>query len=90
MRRKLNALVPFEKSILDVAQSLKGQGINKFYGFQISGLLEDKAEAGLITHGTLYRALKRLRDMELLESFWEDNVPADQHRPRRRYYRLKG
>lgn len=91
MRRKMGTLIPIEESIVDVAKQLHQTGIKEFYGFQIAQKMEDAYGTRLIVeYGTLYRALARLQKMGLLESRWEDTLPTDQNRPRRRYYRLVG
>ena len=50
--------------------------------------VKERQDARLLTaHGTLYKALDRLRSAGLLESEWEDPVLAAQaNRPRRRLY----
>lgn len=51
------------------------------YGFDIA------REAGMAT-GSLYPILARLEQIGWLESYWEDQTPETEGRPRRRYYRL--
>ena len=41
----------------------------------------------MTAHGTLYKALSRLEDLDLLTSRWED-AAAVEGRPRRRLYEL--
>ncbi len=50
--------------------------------------LKERREAQLLTaHGTLYKALDRLRGQGFLESEWEDaSIAAEEGRPRRRFY----
>ncbi len=89
MRRKPDTLIPIEKSIIKAVEALQEQGIQEFHGFQISKVIEDKEGAHRLTGlGTLYRALSRLEKMGKLQSRWEEQVPANEHRPRRRYYRM--
>jgi len=89
MRRKQGALVPFEQSIIRAAIQLRSQGVGEFHGFQIAKEIGDTRGTRFLTgYGTLYRALGRLEQMGLLKSRWEETLPAEQHRPRRRYYRL--
>jgi DNA-binding PadR family transcriptional regulator len=40
--------------------------------------------------GTVHPILARLSQLGWLESSWEDVVPAEEGRPRRRYYKLTG
>ena len=54
---------------------------HELYGLQIS------QAAGLAT-GTIHPILARLEGLGWLESRWEDINPAEEGRPRRRYYRL--
>jgi PadR family transcriptional regulator PadR len=91
MRRKPDTLIPIERSILEAAAQLHRQGIEEFYGFQIAKEIGDQKGARLLTgYGTLYRALGRLQQLGILSSRWEEPLPAEQNRPRRRYYRLTG
>ena len=62
------------------------------HGFALAKAI---AEAGdtrsLSATGTLYRALHRLDEAGLVESWWEDpNDAAEAGRPRRRCYRITG
>ena len=62
-----------------------------FYGFGIARELASGDDASLTSHGTLYKALGRMASAGLLEAEWEDAQTAeDQHRPRRRLYRVTG
>ena len=79
MRRKAGALVPFEKWILDTANTVGCE----FYGFQLAKQLKNRPK--VIERGTLYRALQRLEDMGYLTSRWEE---TNENKPRRRYYKL--
>jgi PadR family transcriptional regulator PadR len=91
MRRKAGVLIPIERSILSTAVQLRGQGVHEFHGFQIAKAMKDREEARHLTgYGTLYRALERLEQQGFLRSHWEDPLPADQNRPRRRLYQLTG
>jgi hypothetical protein len=91
MRRKPGTLLPIECSILEAAADLKKQGVEEFHGFQIAKAIRDLKGARLLTgYGTLYRALGRLQQRGILQSRWEESLPADENRPRRRYYRLIG
>ena len=53
----------------------------EMYGLQIC------QDAGLPS-GTVHPILARLERMGWLESHWEDVVPQEEGRPRRRYYRF--
>ena len=91
MRRKQGALLPIERSIIEVAVKLRRQGVQEFHGFQIAKEIKEQNGARFLTgYGTLYRALGRLQQQGFLDSRWEDPLPAEQNRPRRRYYRLTG
>ena len=89
MRRKQGVLLPIERSILEEAARLHQQGVEEFHGFQIAKEIKGQKGARFLTgYGTLYRALERLQQMGFLHSRWEDTLPDEQNRPRRRYYRL--
>ncbi len=91
MRRKPGTLTSIEQSILAAAINLREEGVSEFHGFLISKKLRDDSGARLlIAFGTLYRALARLEKQGLLRSQWEDDLPADENRPRRRLYQLNG
>lgn len=86
MYRKPDSLLPLEMSILGVVASCGASGA---HGFVIArelagGEVESKR---LVGHGTLYKALDRLRSRGLLSSEWEDaGVAEAAGRPRRRMY----
>jgi PadR family transcriptional regulator, regulatory protein PadR len=86
MRRKKGELLPLELQILAVAAAAR----DEFHGFGIArelGSHDDSAR--LIGHGTLYKALDRLREQGFLTSRWEDPEVAEREgRPRRRLYRI--
>ncbi len=83
MRRKQGNLVPLEKEILGLGADGK-----PFYGYDLN---KSKSSTGAV-----YRALQRLEKMGYLISSWEDLKPwpllsenlKDEHRIRRRYYKL--
>ncbi len=85
--RKPGTLIPLERAILDVGVA---QGTDGMYGFSLAqALAGEKGETRLVSHGTLYKALDRLRKAGLLESEWEDAETATEAgRPRRRIYRI--
>jgi DNA-binding PadR family transcriptional regulator len=59
------------------------------HGFAIAKTLADRGDTrSLAATGTLYRALHRLEDGGLIESWWEDS--AVDGRPPRRSYRITG
>jgi DNA-binding PadR family transcriptional regulator len=90
MRRKPGALLALELDILaSLALAARG-GTAECHGFQIAKRLQEGSDARLLTaHGTLYRALARLEQMELLASRWEDpQFAVAEGRPVRRMYRL--
>jgi DNA-binding PadR family transcriptional regulator len=88
-RRRPGALLPLESEILAACVAAGDGGI---HGFAIAKVI---AEAGddrpLTATGTLYRALHRLSEAGLVESWWE--APGDatvEGRPPRRCYRVTG
>jgi DNA-binding PadR family transcriptional regulator len=89
-RRKHGQLIAIEVEIL--LESLRGttELDAEFHGFAMAKRLRaGDGSAGLIGHGTLYKALGRLDDAGLLESRWEDSATAEAAgRPRRRLYRI--
>jgi len=88
MRRKSGAFVPLELAIIHAAKHLREEGIEEFYGFQITKRLEEEDnDHHVVGYGTLYRALARLQKRGILQSRWEQ-LPPGENRPRRRYYRL--
>ena len=92
MKRKPGELIPIERSILATAVRLSSQGVEEFHGFRLAKEIRDRDGARrLMGQGTLYRALARLEEQGILQSMWEDPaVAAEEHRPRRRLYRLTG
>jgi len=64
-----------------VLRALLAEPGQEMYGLQIC------AAAGLPS-GTIHPILARFEKLEWLESRWEDAVPHDEGRPRRRYYHL--
>ncbi len=65
-----------------VLRALLAEPAREMYGLQIG------AAAGLPS-GTIHPILARLeREFGWLTSRWEDAVPAEEGRPRRRYYQL--
>ena len=88
MKRKPGTLVPLETSILAAALELQRDGTDEFHGFQLASHLADAVDKRRLTaYGTLYRALARLEQMNLLTSRWEDpQLAATQGRPLRRLY----
>lgn len=86
MRRRPGELLPLERRILELSASNRGE----IHGFAIAKELgSERDKQRLIGHGTLYKALDRLRDQGYLESRWEDPAKAErERRPRRRLYRI--
>src|SRR5580692_1912643 len=64
-----------------VLRALLAEPTREMYGLQIC------TTAGLPS-GTIHPILARFESMGWLESRWEDAVPQDEGRPRRRYYKL--
>ena len=84
--RKPGTLLPIEADILGAVASHGQRGA---HGFLIAQDLAGGAESSkaLLGHGTLYKALDRLRTRGLLNSEWEDSSAAEAAgRPRRRLY----
>ena len=84
--RKPGTLLPLEAEIL-IAVAARGD--SGAHGFAIAQDLAGGAESSkaLVGHGTLYKALDRLRTRGLLSAEWEDSVAAEEAgRPRRRLY----
>ena len=90
MRRKPGTLIPIEQAILVAALHLQCRGGEEFHGFRIAKEIKGQGDARRLTgHGTLYRALGRLKQQGYLDSRWEDPiVAARESRPRRKLYRL--
>lgn len=88
-RRKPGSLFPLEVSILTACGDAGTPGI---HGFALAQRIADaEASRRLTATGTLYRALHRLDDAGLIESWWEDpNEAAAAGRPLRRLYRITG
>lgn len=85
-------LLPLEVEILSVAARAQRAGDGWIHGFAVARMIRDSAVAGRLTaHGTLYKALGRLADAQLLENRWEDpDLALAEGRPRRRLYRITG
>lgn len=76
-----------ERQILEAAADRGSGGV---YGFSLArDLAGESGATKLVGHGTMYKALDRLRREGLLESEWEDPGLAEADgRPRRRFYRI--
>jgi len=86
--RKPGSLLPIEAGILGAVASRGSRGA---HGFVIAQDLAGGREGSksLVGHGTLYKALDRLRSRGLLTAEWEDSAEAEaEGRPRRRIYWL--
>ena len=90
MRRKPGTLLPLELAILDAGITLRERGSAEFHGYLIAHEIRERDGARQLTaHGTLYKALDRMRQAGLLTSRWEDpQLAADEHRPLRRLYQV--
>jgi PadR family transcriptional regulator PadR len=86
VRRKPGALVPLEVAICVAAADLDAE----FHGYELAKHLAGvTGQRSLAAYGTLYRALARLEQMNLVKSRWEDpEIPARENRPGRRLYTL--
>ncbi len=93
MRRKAGTgLVRNELRLLLTAVDLRGDGHDRFHGYDLArhlALAED--ETAVMSQPTLYRALRRLEQRGALASEWEGLEEAESHgregRPRR-YYQI--
>ena len=90
MRRKPGTLLPIEIAILGAGLDLASRGREEFHGYLAASEIREREQARMLTsHGTLYKALDRLRRAGLLSDRWEDPaVAAEESRPRRRLYRV--
>jgi PadR family transcriptional regulator PadR len=88
-RRRPGSLLPLEVAILAACLDAGQSGS---HGFALAKAIADAGDSRELTAtGTLYRALHRLDEAGLVESWWEDpNHAADAGRPRRRSYRITG
>lgn len=88
-RRRPGSLLPLEVSIL---AALRDSGTKGTHGFALAQAIADAKESRRLTAtGTLYRALHRLDDAGLIESWWEDpDEAALAGRPLRHLYRITG
>jgi PadR family transcriptional regulator, regulatory protein PadR len=64
-----------------VLRAMLAEPAREMYGLEI-------CKAADLLSGTIHPILARLERFGWLESRWEDIEPADEGRPRRRYYRL--
>jgi len=90
MRRKPGTLLPLEIALLQAAVEFVAAGDPEFYGYSVARAISQREGARQLTsHGTLYKALDRLRKSGFLESRWEDPEKAAlEERPRRRLYHI--
>jgi PadR family transcriptional regulator PadR len=89
-KRKPGRLFPLEFDVLECGIALQASG-GSFYGFALARALSDHSGDELTAHGTLYKALGRMKDAGLLDSTWENSATADaESRPRRRLYTVTG
>ena len=88
--RTARRLGNLEIEILQAGLDASLGGRARFHGFQISKTIAGgKRRAGLLGHGTLYKALARLESAGYVTSEWEDpSDAAAERRPRRRLYRV--
>jgi DNA-binding PadR family transcriptional regulator len=85
--RRPGTLLPLERRVLEIAVERAPEGV---YGFSLAQDLATRdGDTRLVAHGTLYKALDRMRRAGLLTADWEDaEAAADEGRPRRRIYRV--
>jgi PadR family transcriptional regulator, regulatory protein PadR len=85
-RRKPGTIFPLELQILEAGMHLQA-AVGNFYGFALARSLASDDGSGLTAHGTLYKALTRMTDANLLGASWEDaSIAEAEGRPRRRLY----
>jgi DNA-binding PadR family transcriptional regulator len=80
--RRPGTLLPLERRVLELAVE---RAPERVYGFSLAqALAERDGTTRLVAHGTLYKALDRMRRAGLLAAEWEDAaVAAAEGRPRR-------
>lgn len=80
-------MLPLEQRIL---QAVIGHTADGVHGFALAHeLAQGQGVKTLTSHGTLYKALDRLRTRGFLVAQWEDpEAAAEAGRPRRRLYRI--
>jgi DNA-binding PadR family transcriptional regulator len=84
-------LTDLEVRILEAALELRSQDNGDFHAYQLAKVIKDKRGRKLVVYGTLYKALSKLRDRKLVDSWWEDpEVSAEQRRAQRRMYKING
>ena len=85
--RKPGTLLLLEAQILN---ALMAHGEDGAHGFALAQeLAASQGSTSLASHGTLYKALDRLRTRGLLAAEWEPAELAEEAgRPRRRIYRM--
>lgn len=84
--RKPGTLLPLEADILN---AVTASGPSGTHGFAIAQALAggEESSRSLVGHGTLYKALDRLRTRGLVRAEWEDPALAEAAgRPRRKLY----
>jgi DNA-binding PadR family transcriptional regulator len=82
--RPVGRLLDLEYDILEAAIAMSSSS-EQVYGFALARRLSATApSSGLVGHGTLYKALGRLTEMDFLQSSWES--AEEPGRPRRRLY----
>jgi DNA-binding PadR family transcriptional regulator len=64
-----------------VLRAMLAEPTQEMYGLQV-------CQAAGLPSGTIHPILARLEGLGWLESHWEDAVPREEGRPRRRYYKL--
>ena len=83
--RRQGILLDLERRVLEVAVRRSPGGV---YGFALAqDLAAEGGASSLTAHGTLYKALDRMRRAGLLTAEWEDaDAAVAAGRPRRRIY----
>jgi PadR family transcriptional regulator, regulatory protein PadR len=89
MFRKSGTLLPLGRRLLEPAVAHAERGV---YGLALAQeLAGTEGETKLVAHGTMCKALDRMRRAGWLTAAWEDPETAEQEgRPRRKIYRVTG
>jgi DNA-binding PadR family transcriptional regulator len=84
--RSAQSLLPLTAVAFEILLTLAD---SDSHGYYIMQEVERRTDGAITLHpGTLYRALARLLEEELIDEVAEDEVHADREDVRRRYYRL--
>jgi PadR family transcriptional regulator, regulatory protein PadR len=87
--RRSDGLTPLQADIVRALVEAAARGEAELHGAAVARRIGRGHRATqLVTQGSVYQSLGRLRARGLVSARWEDaEVAADERRPRRRYYR---